>query len=242
MKTDPSQKYRPFQPVDLADRRWPSRTLTRPPIWLSTDLRDGNQALIDPMDADRKLRMFRELVRIGFKEIEVGFPSASQTDFDFVRTLIEDDLIPDEVTIQVLWPDLPGPVDGPGDGTAANDSSVVLLVESHGLRLLLCGDVEPPGQERLASRLPGLEVDVLKVPHHGSETASTDKFIAKVAPRFAIVSASTKHELPRKSVLDRYEAPGRTILRTDRNREPGKDHIVCGRDENHELDCKFAED
>ena len=76
--------------------------LTRPPIWLSTDLRDGNQALIDPMDAERKLRMFRELVRIGFKEIEVGFPSASQTDFDFVRTLIEQDLIPDDVTIQVL--------------------------------------------------------------------------------------------------------------------------------------------
>jgi hypothetical protein len=73
-----------------------------PPIWLSTDLRDGNQALIDPMDAERKLRMFRELVRIGFKEIEVGFPSASQTDFDFVRKLIEEDLDPDDVTIQVL--------------------------------------------------------------------------------------------------------------------------------------------
>ncbi|HMA30327.1 MAG TPA: 2-isopropylmalate synthase [Casimicrobiaceae bacterium] len=98
----PSQKYRPFRPVELPDRTWPSRTITRPPIWLSTDLRDGNQALVEPMDAARKLRMFRQLVDIGFKEIEVAFPSASQTDFDFVRQLIEQDLIPDDVTIQVL--------------------------------------------------------------------------------------------------------------------------------------------
>jgi len=102
MKTDPSAKYRPFPPIDLPDRRWPNRTITRPPIWLSTDLRDGNQALIDPMDGERKLRMFRQLVKIGFKEIEVAFPSASQTDFDFVRKLIDENLIPNDVTIQVL--------------------------------------------------------------------------------------------------------------------------------------------
>ena len=102
MRLDPASKYRPFQPIDLPDRRWPQQTIKRPPVWLSTDLRDGNQALIEPMDAERKLRMFRALVKIGFKEIEVGFPSASQTDFDFVRKLIEDDLIPDDVTIQVL--------------------------------------------------------------------------------------------------------------------------------------------
>ena len=102
MHPTPSQKYRPFPPIDLPDRRWPARTITAPPVWLSTDLRDGNQALIEPMDGARKLRMFRQLVDIGFKEIEVAFPSASQTDFDFVRTLIEDDLIPDDVTIQVL--------------------------------------------------------------------------------------------------------------------------------------------
>ena len=89
MHAEPSQKYRPFQPIDLPDRTWPTRTITRPPLWLSTDLRDGNQALIEPMDAARKLRMFRQLVDIGFKEIEVAFPSASQTDFDFVRQLIE---------------------------------------------------------------------------------------------------------------------------------------------------------
>src|SRR6478736_6904299 len=102
MHSDLSQKYRPFPPIDLPDRTWPTRTITRPPLWLSTDLRDGNQALIEPMDAARKLRMFRQLVDIGFREIEVAFPSASQTDFDFVRQLIDEDLIPDDVTIQVL--------------------------------------------------------------------------------------------------------------------------------------------
>ena len=98
----PIHKYQAFPPVDLPDRRWPSRTITQAPVWCSVDLRDGNQALINPMDYERKLRMFRTLVRMGFKEIEVGFPSASQTDFDFVRTLIEEDMVPDDVTIQVL--------------------------------------------------------------------------------------------------------------------------------------------
>ncbi|XHS78226.1 2-isopropylmalate synthase [Burkholderiaceae bacterium UC74_6] len=102
MLKQPSQKYRPFAPIALADRRWPDVQLTQAPIWLSTDLRDGNQALIEPMDVQRKLRMFKELVKIGFKEIEVGFPSASQTEFDFVRLLIDGGHIPDDVTIQVL--------------------------------------------------------------------------------------------------------------------------------------------
>ncbi len=95
-------KYRAFAPINLPDRRWPSAVLSSAPIWLSTDLRDGNQALIEPMDIARKLRMFQQLVKIGFKEIEVGFPSASQTEFDFVRTLIEGGHIPRDVTIQVL--------------------------------------------------------------------------------------------------------------------------------------------
>lgn len=86
MKT--TSKYRPFPPVRLADRTWPDKTLSRAPIWMSTDLRDGNQALFEPMDAERKLGMFRMLCEIGFKEIEVAFPAASQTDFSFVRTLI----------------------------------------------------------------------------------------------------------------------------------------------------------
>jgi 2-isopropylmalate synthase len=98
----PIHKYQAFEPIDLPDRQWPTRTLTRAPIWCSVDLRDGNQALIDPMDSTRKMRMFKVLVGMGFREIEVGFPSASQTDFDFVRKLIEEDLIPDHVTVQVL--------------------------------------------------------------------------------------------------------------------------------------------
>ncbi|PZP98531.1 MAG: 2-isopropylmalate synthase [Variovorax paradoxus] len=102
MLKNPASKYAAFQPVRLTDRTWPDAVITQAPIWLSTDLRDGNQALIEPMDGARKLQMFQALVKIGFKEIEVGFPSASQTEFDFVRKLIEEDLIPEDVTIQVL--------------------------------------------------------------------------------------------------------------------------------------------
>ena len=98
----PFQRYRAFPPIDLPDRTWPHATITEAPRWLSTDLRDGNQALIDPMSPARKLKMFELLVRMGYKEIEVGFPAASETDFSFVRQLIESDKIPDDVTISVL--------------------------------------------------------------------------------------------------------------------------------------------
>ena len=98
----PVHRYVPFHPVDLEDRTWPSKRMTHAPKWSSVDLRDGNQALIDPMDTPRKLAMFKLLVAMGYKEIEVGFPSASQTDFDFVRKIIDEDLIPDDVIIQVL--------------------------------------------------------------------------------------------------------------------------------------------
>ena len=101
-KKMPFEKYTPWLPLVLADRTWPDVRVTKAPLWCSVDLRDGNQALIDPMDPERKRRMFDSLVQMGFKEIEVGFPAASQPDFDFVRQLIEEDLIPDDVTIQVL--------------------------------------------------------------------------------------------------------------------------------------------
>ena len=104
MLRDPLNKYRPFPPVDLPDRRWPSRTLTRAPRWLSTDLRDGNQALIDPMDAEKKTRLFDLLVRVGLKEIEVGFPSAGATEFDFIAGLVASGRVPDDVAVQVLTP------------------------------------------------------------------------------------------------------------------------------------------
>ena len=102
MTVNPTDKYQAFAPIPLPDRTWPGKTITKPPIWCSVDLRDGNQALIEPMGAERKRRMFDTLVAMGFKEIEVGFPAASQTDFDFCRHLIDDNLIPDDVVIQVL--------------------------------------------------------------------------------------------------------------------------------------------
>ncbi|HEX8509633.1 MAG TPA: 2-isopropylmalate synthase, partial [Propionibacteriaceae bacterium] len=98
----PFHRYRPFTPIELPDRTWPAKTISEAPRWLTTDLRDGNQALIDPMTPARKHKMFDLLVRMGYKEIEVGFPSASQTDFDFVRQLIESGRVPDDVTISVL--------------------------------------------------------------------------------------------------------------------------------------------
>src|SRR5438477_7859659 len=102
MTSMPIHKYRPFPTIDMPDRRWPTQVIDRAPLWCSVDLRDGNQALVEPMGPDRKRRMFELLVRLGFKEIEVGFPAASETDFGFIRELIEQRLVPDDVTIQVL--------------------------------------------------------------------------------------------------------------------------------------------
>src|SRR5438128_11234305 len=102
MYKDPSSKYSPFRPVQLPDREWPNRVLTSRPIWCSVDLRDGNQALAVPMNVSQKLELFDALVKCGFKEIEVGFPAASNTEFTFIRRLIEEGRIPDDVTIQVL--------------------------------------------------------------------------------------------------------------------------------------------
>ena len=102
MLTDPSSKYRAFPAIDLPDRQWPSRTITRAPRWLSTDMRDGNQALIDPMDREKKQRFFDLLVRVGIKEIEVGFPAAGATEFDYISGLVRSGRIPDDVTVQVL--------------------------------------------------------------------------------------------------------------------------------------------
>ncbi|MGB0776296.1 MAG: 2-isopropylmalate synthase, partial [Akkermansiaceae bacterium] len=102
MKPKSIQKYRAFPTVDLPDRQWPSASITHAPIWTSVDLRDGNQALPVPMNVEEKIELFALLVKIGFKEIEVGFPSASDTEFNFLRRLIDEDRIPDDVTIQVL--------------------------------------------------------------------------------------------------------------------------------------------
>lgn len=130
MLQDPSKKYRPFAPIQLTDRTWPDRVIERPPLWCSVDLRDGNQALIEPMNSARKRRMFDLLVRTGFKEIEVGFPAASQTDYDFVRELIEKNLVPDDVTIQVLTQARPEQIDRTFEALRGARRAIVHLYNS----------------------------------------------------------------------------------------------------------------
>ena len=99
---NPNGKYRPFEPIPIKERTWPNKVITKAPMWCSVDLRDGNQALVNPMGVEQKLKFFDLLVKIGFKEIEVGFPSASDTEFNFLRRLIEENHVPEDVTLQVL--------------------------------------------------------------------------------------------------------------------------------------------
>src|SRR6187401_429108 len=126
----PHWKYRPYATVDLPDRTWPDRVLDRAPTWCSTDLRDGNQALVNPMDSARKQRFFDLLVRLGVKEIEVGFPSASMTDFEFCRRLVEEDLIPDDTTIAVLTQARPELIERTYEAIEGADRAIVHLYNS----------------------------------------------------------------------------------------------------------------
>ena len=130
MTAMPIHKYRPFPPIDLPDRKWPSRTITKAPIWCSVDLRDGNQALVEPMGSEKKRRMFDLLLRLGFKEIEVGFPAASETDWAFVREIIEQDLIPEDVTIQVLTQSRPELIDKTFEAIKGAKRAIVHLYNS----------------------------------------------------------------------------------------------------------------
>ena len=126
----PFQKYRAFKTIDLPDRSWPSSIISKAPLWCSVDLRDGNQALIEPMDPDRKWRMFKKLVEIGFKEIEVGFPSASEADFTFVREIIEERAIPEDVTIQVLVQSRPELIDRTFESIAGAKNAIIHFYNS----------------------------------------------------------------------------------------------------------------
>ena len=128
--TMPHWKYRPYVTVDLPDRTWPDRVLDRAPIWCSTDLRDGNQALVNPMDGARKRRFFDLLLDLGIPEIEVGFPSASKTDFDFVRLLIEEDVVPDRTTIAVLTQARPELIERTYEAIAGAKRAIVHLYNS----------------------------------------------------------------------------------------------------------------
>ncbi|KAF2663920.1 2-isopropylmalate synthase [Microthyrium microscopicum] len=128
MLQNPSVKYKAFPPINLPDRQWPSKTLTKPPRWLSTDLRDGNQSLVDPMDSEAKWKYFQELVKLGYKEIEVSFPAASQTDFDFTRRLVDTpSAVPDDVWIQVLSPCRPELISRTVDSVKGSKKAIIHL-------------------------------------------------------------------------------------------------------------------
>jgi len=126
----PFEKYQPFQPIELNDRTWPGKVITKAPTWCSVDLRDGNQALIEPMGPERKARMFKALVGMGFKEIEVGFPAASETDFTFCRQIIEDGMIPDDVAIQVLTQSRPELIERTFEAVAGAKQAIIHLYNS----------------------------------------------------------------------------------------------------------------
>ena len=126
----PFHKYQPFQPIELNDRTWPGKVIDKAPIWCSVDLRDGNQALIEPMGPERKARMFKALLGMGFKEIEVGFPAASETDFAFCRQIIEEGMIPDDVAIQVLTQSRPELIERTFEAVAGAKQAIIHLYNS----------------------------------------------------------------------------------------------------------------
>jgi 2-isopropylmalate synthase len=130
MAVMPFEKYQPFQPIELNDRTWPGKVITKAPTWCSVDLRDGNQALIEPMGPERKARMFKALLGMGFKEIEVGFPAASETDFTFCRQIIEDGMIPDDVAIQVLTQSRPELIERTFEAVAGAKQAIIHLYNS----------------------------------------------------------------------------------------------------------------
>ena len=178
----PYWKYRPYPTVDLPDRTWPDRVVDRAPIWCSTDLRDGNQALVKPMDSARKQRMFELLVRLGVKEIEVGFPSASKTDFDFIRKLIDEDRIPADTTIAVLTqarPELiertfeaiegaPRAIVHLYNSTSATQRRVVFRLDEAGIVELAVRATELVQGARRAERTSHVRVLARELPRHGA--------------------------------------------------------------------------
>ncbi len=205
----PVHRYAPFPPVDLPDRTWPGRTATSAPRWCAVDLRDGNQALIDPMSPERKRRMFELLVRMGYKEIEVGFPSASQTDFDFVRQLIEQELIPDDVVIQVLTQAREHLIERTFESIRGADQAIVHLYNSTSMlqRRVVFGldmdgivDIAVQGArlcQKLTETVPGTEVHFEYSPE--SFTGTELEFAARVCDAVTDVWQPTPD---RKAILN----------------------------------------
>ena len=189
MQKNPSKKYRPFPPVSLPDRQWPNRVLTRAPIWCSVDLRDGNQALAVPMNVGQKLELFQTLVKIGFKEIEVGFPSASNTEFTFNRRLIEENRAPDDVWLQVLVQAREDLIERTVESLVGAKKAIIHLYNS-----------TSPAQRRVVfgkSKKEIIEVAVRGA--HGSRTACRGSRARKSCSSIRRkVSAPRKWNLPRK--------------------------------------------
>ncbi len=177
MSSLPIHKYKPYETVDLPDRRWPNRTIDRAPRWCSVDLRDGNQALVEPMGLLRKRRMFDLLVRLGFKEIEVGFPSASQPDFDFVRSLIDGGRIPSDVTIQVITQARDGLIDRTMEAIAGAPHVIVHLYNSVStLQRRVVFGLEKPGIVEIATRATA------RIKEHAQRLAPTTRVQLEYSP------------------------------------------------------------
>ncbi len=177
MSSLPIHKYRPYEAVDLPDRRWPNRSITQAPMWCSVDLRDGNQALIEPMGLLRKRRMFELLVRLGFKEIEVGFPSASQPDFDFVRSLIDERKIPPDVTIQVITQAREELIDRTFEAIAGAPRAIVHLYNSTStLQRRVVFGLDKPGIVGIATRA------VARIKMHAERLAPQTRVILEYSP------------------------------------------------------------
>lgn len=187
MSVMPIEKYQAFPPIELHDRTWPGQVITKAPTWCSVDLRDGNQALIEPMGPERKLRMFKALVGMGFKEIEVGFPSASETDFDFCRKIIEEDLIPDDVAIQVLTQSREELIRRTFEAVAGAKQAIIHLYNSTSTtQRRVVFNLDMPGITKIAT--DGAEL--IKELKAGAEAAGT-KIIHEYSPE-----SFTQTELP----------------------------------------------
>ena len=219
----PTGKYQPYPEIELRDRTWPDRRITKAPLWCSVDLRDGNQALIEPMSAERKLVMFRSLVDMGFSEIEVGFPSASQTDFDFIRQIIEEDLIPDHVTIQVLTQARPELIERTYEAIGGSERAIVHLYNSTSTlqRRVVFGLDEAGVRRRVAAALAqvGLTGFETRAPHHLSGGEKRRVCLAGVLacePRILVLDEPTSNLDPRgrrelKALLRRVPATIRQL-------------------------------
>ena len=214
MLKNPASKYIPFKPIQLTDRTWPDQSITKPPIWLSTDLRDGNQSLFEPMNGKTKLEFFKELVKVGFKEIEIGFTSASEIDYQFARTLIEEGHIPDDVTPMVITQAREDLIDKTVESMKGAKSAIVhlynatapawreivfgmsvpevmALIEKHVLYLKKITDEHPETHWTLQYSPETFSATELDVALMACNTANWPKWLERIALRVACLATAS---------------------------------------------------